>query len=177
MERRTALHHLADFKDYVRFLRENPHEIHLLLKELLIGVTNFFRDPEVWEYLKAEAIPALLAAQPAGATLRAWVPACSSGEEAYTLAMIFREVLEQVEPNAQFQLLIYATDLDPEAIDKARKAFYRSTIAAEVSPTRLTRFCAREQRLHDQEGNPRDGGVRESERDFRSALHQARYSL
>jgi chemotaxis methyl-accepting protein methylase len=144
VERRITLHHLADIKDYVRFLRDNPHEIQLLLKELLIGVTNFFRDPEVWEYLRTEAIPALLAAQPAGATLRAWVPACSSGEEAYSLAMIFREILEKDEPSAQCQLLIYATDLDPEAIDKARKAFYHSNIAADVSPERLARFFVQE---------------------------------
>ncbi len=140
VERRIALHHLAGISDYVRYLRDNPHETQLLLKELLIGVTNFFRDPEVWEYLRTAAIPALLAAQPEDTTLRAWVPACSSGEEAYSLAMIFREVLAQADPSTHFQLLIYATDLDPEAIDKARKAFYRSSIATDVSPERLARF-------------------------------------
>ena len=144
VERRIALHHHADMRDYVRYLRENPHEGQLLLKELLIGVTNFFRDPEVWEHLRTEAIPALLAARPEGTTLRAWVSACSTGEEAYSLAMIFKEALAQVEPMAHSQLLIYATDLDPEAIDKARKAFYRTSIEADVSPERLARFFVKD---------------------------------
>lgn len=140
IERRIALHQIGDIAKYVRYLRENPHEIDLLFKELLIGVTNFFRDPEVWEYLRTEAIPALLAQQPAGKVLRAWVPACSSGEEAYSLAMIFKEALEQAQRDVRPDLLIYATDLDPDAIDKARKGFYPKNIVADVSVERLGRF-------------------------------------
>ncbi|MCX7169917.1 MAG: PAS domain-containing protein [Proteobacteria bacterium] len=139
IERRIALHQISSIADYVRYLRGNPQEIDLLFKELLIGVTNFFRDAEVWEHLRSEAIPALLAQHPERKILRAWVPACSSGEEAYSLAMVFKEALELGKPSERYQLLIYATDLDPEAIEKARKGSYPRNIAADVSPERLAR--------------------------------------
>ena len=144
IERRIALHQIDGIAAYVRYLRENPQEIDLLFKELLIGVTSFFRDPAVWEYLRSEAIPALLAKQPGGRTLRAWVPACSSGEEAYTLAMVFKEVLQQSEPGKRVDLLIYATDLDQDAIEKARRGNYPGNIAADVSPQRLARYFVEE---------------------------------
>jgi len=112
----------------------------LLFKELLIGVTNFFRDPQVWDYLEKETLPALLAASPNGKVLRAWVPACSTGEEAYSLAIVFKEALEQIKPHARYSLQIFATDLDQDAIDKARAGFFPANIAADVSPERLERF-------------------------------------
>ena len=89
LERRMSLHQLVRIEDYVRFLRENPQEAELLFKELLIGVTSFFRDPPVWEKLKSSVMPMLMSALPKGGTLRAWVPGCSTGEEAYSLAIIF----------------------------------------------------------------------------------------
>jgi two-component system, chemotaxis family, CheB/CheR fusion protein len=89
IHRRMSLHQLHRIADYVRYLRDNPHETQLLFKELLIGVTSFFRDPAVWEQIKSEAIPALLARHPQGGTLRAWTPGCSTGEEAYSLAIVF----------------------------------------------------------------------------------------
>lgn len=144
VERRIALHQIGGIADYVRFLRSNPQEVDLLFKELLIGVTHFFRDPEVWDYLASAALPALLARFPAGKTLRAWVPACSSGEEAYSLAILFKEALEAVRPEGRFQLQIYATDLDQEAIEKARKGVYPAHIAAEVTPQRLARYFQEE---------------------------------
>ena len=140
IERRMAVHQIATFEDYVLHLRGNPQEIDLLLKELLIGVTNFFRDTEVWDFLLTEAIPALFAQRPAGCALRAWVPACSSGEEAYSLAMAFREALDRIKPDARFTLHIYATDLDAEAIAKARKGFYPGNIEADVPAERLARY-------------------------------------
>ncbi len=140
IERRMGLHQIDTLSNYVHYLRENPQEVDLLFKELLIGVTNFFRDPAVWEYLRKEVIPALMAANPSGKVLRAWVPACSTGEEAYSLAMVFREALEDIKPNVRFSLQIFATDLDSDAIDKARQGTYPSNIAAEVSPERLSRF-------------------------------------
>ncbi|MBU0753410.1 MAG: PAS domain-containing protein [Gammaproteobacteria bacterium] len=140
IERRTALHQLAGIAAYVRYLRENPQELDLLFKELLIGVTNFFRDPGVWDTLRDTTLPVLLAQHRAGATLRAWVPACSSGEEAYSLAMVFREALDKVKSRGRVTLQIYATDLDPDAIDKARRGCYPKNIAADVSPERLARF-------------------------------------
>lgn len=144
IERRMGLHQIASIANYVRYLRENPQELDLLFKELLIGVTNFFRDPPVWEYLQKETLPALLAANPNGKTLRAWVPACSTGEEAYSLAILFKETLEQIKPLARFSLQIFATDLDQDAIDKARLGYFPANIAADVSPERLNRFFARD---------------------------------
>ena len=140
IERRMALHQLTKMGDYVRFLRSNPTESDLLFKELLIGVTSFFRDPAVWEQMAAEVIPALLAAHPEGGTLRAWVPACSTGEEAYTLAMVFRDTLEQLKPSAHYALQLFATDLDPAAIDRARVGVFPANIAADVSEARLQRY-------------------------------------
>jgi chemotaxis methyl-accepting protein methylase len=140
IERRMAVHQIATIDGYAHYLRGNRHELNLLFKELLIGVTNFFRDPAAWEYLGAEALPALLAQYPHGKNLRAWVPACSTGEEAYSLAMLFREVVEQVRPEVRFNLQIYATDLDTDAIDTARKGIYPDNIAADLSPERLERF-------------------------------------
>ena len=102
------------------FCARTPRKSELLFKELLIGVTSFFRDPAAWEQLQDEVIPALLAARPTGGVLRAWAPGCSTGEEAYSLAMVFKEALEQVKPAGNFSLQIFATDLDRDAIDKAR---------------------------------------------------------
>jgi two-component system CheB/CheR fusion protein len=144
IERRMGLHDLHKIADYVRYLRANAQESELLFKELLIGVTSFFRDPAVWEQLRTEALPALLAARPAGGTLRVWVPACSTGEEAYSLAIVFKEALEQLKPARNFSLQIFATDLDKDAIEKARAAVYPANIAADVSATRLKRFFVQE---------------------------------
>jgi len=140
IERRMALHQLGKIADYVRYLRANPQEADLLFKELLIGVTNFFRDPELWEQLKTDVIPALLTEHPEGGTLRAWVPACSTGEEAYTLAMVFREALELVRPPVHYALQVFATDLDSAAIDKARAGVYPSSISADVPEALLRRY-------------------------------------
>lgn len=144
IERRMAVHQIASMDGYVKFLRGNPHELDLLFKELLIGVTNFFRDPDVWESLRSE-ISALLARHPEGKALRAWVSACSTGEEAYSLAIVFKEALEALKPEARFTLQIYATDLDQDAIDVARKGLYPANIAADVSPERLAQHFVAEE--------------------------------
>jgi two-component system CheB/CheR fusion protein len=150
IERRMALHQLPSIADYVRFLRENPQEAALLFKELLIGVTSFFRDPEAWEQLKAEAIPMLLAARPKGGTLRAWATACSTGEEAYSLAIVFREALDQLETHdpaaPRHALQVFATDLDHDAIARARIGAYPASIANDLSPARLRRFFVQDER-------------------------------
>jgi two-component system CheB/CheR fusion protein len=145
IERRMAIHQIDRIMNYVRLLQENPQETELLFKELLIGVTSFFRDPAAWELLKSEIIPSLLAARPAGMMLRAWTPGCSTGEEAYSLAIVFKEALEQVKPAGNFSLQIFATDLDQDAIDKARQGLYPANIAADVSPERLRRFFIKEE--------------------------------
>lgn len=144
IERRMGLHQIDKIAFYVRYLRENPQEQDLLFKELLIGVTNFFRDQLVWEQFRNKALPTLLAKYPAGKEMRAWVPACSTGEEAYTLAMAFKETLDEVKPQGRFSLQIFATDLDEDAIKKARLAFYPSNIEANVSPQRIERFFVKD---------------------------------
>jgi two-component system CheB/CheR fusion protein len=140
VERRMAIHQLERIADYVHYLRENPQEVELLFKELLIGVTSFFRDPASWAYLQEHVLPEMLAAQPEGGTLRAWVAGCSTGEEAYSLAISLRETLDRVRPAVHFSIQIFATDLDPDAIEKARRAVYPANIAADVSEERLQRF-------------------------------------
>jgi chemotaxis protein methyltransferase CheR/two-component system CheB/CheR fusion protein len=140
IERRMGLHQIDNIANYVRYLRETPQELELLFKELLIGVTSFFRDRHVWEVLKQEVFPDLLSRHPPGKHFRAWVPACSSGEEAFSLAMAFREAVEEYAPNDHYSLQIFATDLDEDAIDRARRGFYPANIAADVSPEQLERF-------------------------------------
>jgi len=140
IERRMAVHGISKISLYVSFLQDNPNESNILFKELLIGVTNFFRDAPVWAKLKDSVLPELIASQEEVSILRAWVPACSTGEEAYSLAMVFREALEAVRPQERITLQIFATDLDKEAIEAARRAVYPLNIAADVSPARLSRF-------------------------------------
>lgn len=140
IERRMALHQLAQPNDYLRYLRENPAESELLFSELLIGVTSFFRDPVVWEQIKTEVIPLLIGRYSNGAVLRAWVPGCSTGEEAYSLAIIFREAMEALPSSKRCSLQIFASDLDKDAIAAGRAGVYPSSIAADVSEERLSRY-------------------------------------
>jgi chemotaxis methyl-accepting protein methylase len=144
VERRMGIHQLAKIGAYVRYLQENPQELGILFKELLIGVTSFFRDPTAWQQLAKQALPALLAGRPPGGGLRAWVAGCSTGEEAYSLAMVFTEAQRQIKSANNIPLQIYATDLDKDAIDKARQGFFPENIGADVSPARLTRFFVKE---------------------------------
>ena len=140
IERRMVLHQITRIEMYVRFLRENPQELKILFQELLIGVTNFFRDPEAWEQLKKDVLPKLIARADTNRIVRAWVPACSTGEEAYSLAILFKEVLEQVKPARKITLQIFATDLDQTAIEKGREGIFPANIAADVSAKRLSRY-------------------------------------
>ncbi len=144
IDRRMALHQIGGMAAYVRYLQENSQELDLLFKELLIGVTNFFRDRATWDQLRDHAIPALLAQREPGQALRAWVAGCSTGEEAYTLAMVFREAVEQLKPPANFTLQIFATDLDKDAIEKARTGHFLANIAANVSTARLKRYFTKD---------------------------------
>ncbi len=145
IERRMSVHQIDSIADYVRYLRENPQELEILFKELLIGVTRFFRDASVWEQVGEVAIPSLLANRSAERSLRAWVPGCSTGEEAYSLAMVFKEALARVSPPRRFSLQVFATDLDRDAIDKARQGLFPDNITADVSPERLGRFFVKEE--------------------------------
>jgi len=140
IERRMAVHQIIKITSYVSFLKDNPNEVEILFKELMIGVTNFFRDAAVWEKLKESVIPDLIVNLHEGEMLRAWVAGCSTGEEAYSLAIVFKEALEKVKPHGGILLQIFATDLDNEAIDTARKGIFPANISADVSPERLNRF-------------------------------------
>lgn len=140
IERRMGLHQIQSIEVYVHYLRENPQELDLLFKELLIGVTQFFRDPTVWDILKLNVLTPLLANHTEQSPIRAWVSACSTGEEAYTLAIVFKEALANNTLNQSIKLQIFATDLDQDAIEIARRGFYPDNIKNDVSPERLAKF-------------------------------------
>lgn len=140
IERRKGIHQIEKINTYVRFLQENPKEVEILFKELLIGVTSFFRDTAIWETLKEKVLPGLMRDVPDGYVMRAWVPGCSTGEEAYSLAIIFKEALAEIQKHKNVSLQIFATDLDCDAIEKARKGVFSKNIVADVSPERLSRF-------------------------------------
>ncbi len=140
MERRMAIHEIVTLTQYADFLERNPHEIDLLFKEVLIGVIRFFRDLPVWEHLADTAVTEMLAREPREPHLRAWVVGCSTGEEAYSMAMILTEALEALPQAHGFTVQIFATDLSPDAIATARRGYYSADISHSVSPERLARF-------------------------------------
>ncbi len=140
IERRMSVHKIDEINAYVRFLQDNPKEVHILFKELMIGVTNFFRDPPVWEKLKEIVIPEKVNKHHTGTTIRLWVPGCSTGEEAYSLVIAFNEVIEQINPHGGVTLQVFATDLDNDAIETARKGTFPTNIESDISPKRLSRF-------------------------------------
>ncbi|WP_137126150.1 chemotaxis protein CheB [Roseomonas sp. HF4] len=127
---------------YLELLRSNPAELELLSKDLLIHVTSFFRDQQVFEYLAEHVIPDLVERQPVDQPMRVWVPGCSTGEEAYSLAMLFREQIAATQRNVRIQ--IFASDADADAVASARDGLYPEAIAADVSPERLSRFFIKE---------------------------------
>jgi chemotaxis methyl-accepting protein methylase len=128
--------------NYVRYLQENPHEIDMLFSELLISVTSFFRDPEAFEALCTRAIPELLESRPENQDLRVWVPGCASGEDAYSVAIVLQECMENL--GKRWEVQIFGTDLDHHAIDAARAGIYAAGITADVSPERLERCFTRD---------------------------------
>ena len=139
--RRMAVHDLDTMEAYADFLRHNTQERELLFKEMLIGVTSFFRDPEVWQDLKDAVLPTLISRHHADCTrLRAWVVGCSTGEEAFTLAMAFTEVCESSAEGVACEIQIFATDLSADAIALARSGHYPASIARDLTPQRLARF-------------------------------------
>ncbi|MDT8373517.1 MAG: chemotaxis protein CheB [Bacteroidales bacterium] len=140
IERRMTVHKIDKIVSYVHFLQGNPKEVEILFKELLIGVTGFFRDPAVWVRLKDTLLPEILSGIHPGTILRAWVPGCSTGEEAFSLAIVFREALEKLNQHGGTTLQIFATDIDPDAIDIARRGIYPANIAADISADRLNRY-------------------------------------
>ena len=138
IQRRMGLNQIADISDYGRFLREKPDEMARLSREMLIGVTSFFRDPEAFDELRTKVISPLVQERDSDHPLRAWAVGCSTGEEAYSIAMLIREEMNRQQKH--FPLQIFASDIDPGALKCARDGIYPDSIAADVSEERLKRF-------------------------------------
>ncbi len=136
--RRMALQKMEGLKDYARFLQTNPDEVEALHRDILVNVTSFFRNAEVFELLKAKIFPQLFKDRSRHDPVRAWVLGCSSGEEAYSIAMTFVEFTESTGSHVPVQ--VFATDLNGTAIEKARAGVYSKSITNDVSPERLRRF-------------------------------------
>lgn len=139
IDRRVAFHQLPDYGYYVEYLRENPHEIDVLFRELLIGVTKFFRDSAAFEALKTKLF-LLLKSKKDNEPIRVWVAGCSTGEEAYSIAILIMEFLDIINSRKAPKAQIFATDLDIDAIEFARTGMYHGNIVADVSEERLQRF-------------------------------------
>lgn len=142
IQRRMSQNNTEDTDSYARFLKENPSEIKSLFKELLINVTNFFRDQEAFIALKQDILPTLLADKPDNYIFRVWVAGCATGEEAYSIAIVLRELID--EYRYVFKIQIYSTDLAEDTITTARAGYYPPNIAQDVTPDRLRRFFIKE---------------------------------
>ncbi len=138
IERRMAVHQIESIDSYVKQLQRNPAEVEALFNDLLIGVTNFFRDPEAFQLLEDKVIPKIFADKHANDVIRVWTTGCSSGEEAYSLAILLVERMDVLKQS--FAVQIFATDIDSRAIASARAGRYPASIADDISPERLARF-------------------------------------
>ena len=136
--RRMQLNHCSSLEQYLTHLKEHPEEVQSLFDDLLISVTSFFRDPAAWEALRVQAITPLIERAQPGQPIRAWVPGCATGEEAYTLAILFREEISR--RNLPAEIVIFGSDVDQGALATAREGIYPSAIAADVSEARLARY-------------------------------------
>jgi two-component system CheB/CheR fusion protein len=152
VQRRMSLCHIEKFPDYLDYLRENTGEVTALVKDLLIGVTGFFREPEAFEVLAQQVIPDLVArscaATDTGRPVRVWVPGCTTGEEAYSLAMLFSEQFDAMNKPPNFQ--IFASDIDEESLSIARMGIYPASNTANIPAQRLQRFFVRIDEHHYQ---------------------------
>ncbi|MGZ8545756.1 MAG: CheR family methyltransferase [Sulfuricurvum sp.] len=142
VERRMVVYKIETINEYVKFLQQKPDEIEALFRDLLIGVTKFFRDTEAFAVLQETIIPKLFEGRNAGSTIRVWSTGCSTGEEAYSLAVLLYEYVDEIKKNYTVQ--VFATDIDANAIATARAGIYPSSIAATVSEERLERFFTAE---------------------------------
>ncbi|HPS91158.1 MAG TPA: chemotaxis protein CheB [Methanothrix sp.] len=138
IERRMAVQQIKTMEEYVKYLQQMPAEVEALFRDLLIGVTSFFRDPEAFKALDELIIPRLFAGKPAGSLIRVWSAGCSTGEEGYSLAILLAERAEAMKMSLNVQ--IFATDIDRQAIATARTGLYPASIAADISAERLDRF-------------------------------------
>ena len=138
IERRMLVTHTATLTEFAHLLGDSAEEVNILVKEILIGVTNFFRDPAFFEKLKYNAIYKIVERAKENEPIRVWSAGCSTGEEAYSIAILFREVMEELQVTRDVK--IFATDVDSRAIEQAGKGIYSENIIDDVSPDRLARF-------------------------------------
>jgi two-component system CheB/CheR fusion protein len=146
IERRMAVHQIDNISEYVGYLQKNPHEIKALFKDLLITVTNFFRDTKAFKALNDKVILPMAKARPDEAAIRVWIPGCATGEEAYSIAILFAEAAKAMKKH--FNVQVFATDLDADAIDYARQGAYPDSIAADVTSERLKNFFIKEDDIY-----------------------------
>ncbi len=144
IERRLGLNHIENLDQYLELLRSDKEEVGGLFRDLLIGVTAFFRDPEAWERLETKVLRPLIKSKRRGETVRVWTVGCSTGEEAYSLAMLLSELFS--EENRAPKVQVFATDIDEEAVARARAGIYPESVGADLSKERIARFF-------DSEGN------------------------
>ena len=142
IERRMAVHQINTIDGYVKYLQQNRLEVDALFRDLLIGVTNFFRDPEAFKALEEQVIPKLFENHPAGGVVRIWSTGTSTGEEAYSIAILMQERIEMLKTGHKAQ--VFATDIDSRAVATARTGLYPASIAADITPERLARFFTAE---------------------------------
>lgn len=142
IERRLAVQQVKTMESYVKYLQQTPAETEALFRDLLIGVTNFFRDKDAFTKLEKEIIPLLFEGRPAGSNIRVWCAGCSTGEEAYSIAILLQERLEKLKKSYNIQ--VFATDIDNKAISVARSGIYPGSIAMDITPERLSRFFTAE---------------------------------
>jgi two-component system CheB/CheR fusion protein len=138
IDRRMVVHQIGRLDEYVRYLQQTPEEVQALFRDLLIGVTQFFRDRAVFQVLEKQVLPKLLANKPEGSTIRVWSAGCATGEEAYSLAILLQEQIEQLKKIYTVQ--VFATDIDQQAVATARLGVFPASISADVSPERLARY-------------------------------------
>lgn len=141
IERRLVVTHNRNLREYVNYMTTNPEEAKILAKEVLIGVTSFFRDPDYFEVLKENVIKKLITRSHSDDELRVWVAGCSTGEEAYSIAILFAEAMEELSTHRSVK--IFATDLDPDSISTAVRGIYGNNIIEDVSVARLSKFFTR----------------------------------
>lgn len=142
IERRMAIHQIETIDEYVRYLQQDSAEVDILFRDLLIGVTSFFRDPEAFATLEEKVIPQLFSDRAADAMIRVWVPGCSTGEEAYSIAILLQEYMKRLK--LRYNVQVFATDIDRQAIEQARAGVYPASVLADISPERLSRFFVQE---------------------------------
>jgi len=138
IQRRLATNEIPDLDAYCEYLQRNTKEVEMIFHEILIGVTNFFRDPGMFTVLEEQVIPTIFSNRKPGESIRVWVPGCSTGEEAYSIAILIKEYMTKSKVNNEVQ--IYATDIDGTAIAKARAGIYPGSIAKDITAERLAAY-------------------------------------